>query len=171
MHGTPTALGSPGYPLTCRHHWLDQRGHRAPDTTEPSHPVLGELACHRTNAYHGRALACLVAADRYHHLAAEIRPALDDGKIVLCDRYVAFSYVLQRLGGVPLSVIQALNSDAAGRRPGRVRSKLVVAFHTTARKIQTTVGDHGERPGSQDSASGRATTAAATVAVRCPSRP
>jgi dTMP kinase len=79
---------------------------------EPSHATLGRLARYRTDAYHGHTLACLVAADRYHHLATEIRPALAAGKIVLCDRYVASSYVLQRLDGVPMDFIEALNADA-----------------------------------------------------------
>lgn len=98
--------------VECLHHWLDERGYPVQVTTESSHSVLGELACHRTDAYTGHALACLVAADRYHHLATEIRPALADGKIVLCDRYVASSDVPQRLDGVPSSFIQALNADA-----------------------------------------------------------
>lgn len=58
------------------------------------------------------ARACLVAADRYHCLATEIRSALAAGKIVLCDRYVASSYVLQHLDGVPIEFIEALNADA-----------------------------------------------------------
>jgi dTMP kinase len=94
------------------HWWLTDRGHTVHATTEPSHASLGELARHGTDAYHGHTLACLVAADRYHHLVAEIRPALAAGKIVLCDRYVASSYVLQRLDGVPLEFVEALNADA-----------------------------------------------------------
>jgi dTMP kinase len=92
--------------------WLTDHGHPVHATTEPSHATLGQLARYSTDAYHGHALACLVAADRYHHLATEIRPALADGKIVLCDRYVASSYVLQRLDGVPMEFIEALNADA-----------------------------------------------------------
>ena len=92
--------------------WLTDRDHAVHATTEPSHAPLGQIARHHTDDYHGRALACLVAADRYHHLATEIRPALIAGKIVLCDRYVASSYVLQRLDGVPLPFIAALNNDA-----------------------------------------------------------
>jgi dTMP kinase len=92
--------------------WLAGRGHPVHATTEPSHATLGQIARYRTDAYHGHALACLVAADRYHHLATEIRTALADGKIVLCDRYVASSYVLQRLDGVPMEFIEALNADA-----------------------------------------------------------
>jgi dTMP kinase len=36
-------------------------------TTTPSSSSLGELARHGTNEFFGPALACLVAADRYHH--------------------------------------------------------------------------------------------------------
>ncbi len=92
--------------------WLADRGHAVHATTEPSRATLGQIARYRTDTYHGHALACLVAADRYHHLASEILPALAAGKIVLCDRYVASSYVLQRLDGVSMEFIQALNADA-----------------------------------------------------------
>ena len=54
-------------------------------------------------------LACLVAADRYHHLETEVRPALAAGKIVLCDRYLATSLVLQRLDGVDPAFIWEIN--------------------------------------------------------------
>lgn len=91
--------------------WLAGRGHAVHTTTEPSHGPLGELARHCSDTYRGHALACLVAADRYHHLTTEIRPALRAGRIVLSDRYVASSYVLQRLDGVPVELIAAVNSD------------------------------------------------------------
>jgi dTMP kinase len=92
--------------------WLTDQGHGVHATTEPSHATLGQIARHRTDTYHGHALACLVAADRYQHLASEIRPELAAGKIVLCDRYIASSYVLQRLDGVPIGFIEAINTDA-----------------------------------------------------------
>jgi dTMP kinase len=91
--------------------WLADRGHAVHATTEPSRGTLGQIARHRTYTYRGHALACLVAADRYHHLGSEIRPALAGGKIVLCDRYVASSYVLQRLDGAPIEFIQGLNAE------------------------------------------------------------
>lgn len=37
-------------------------------TTQPSRAALGQLARANTHAYSGLTLACLVAADRYHHL-------------------------------------------------------------------------------------------------------
>lgn len=57
-------------------------------------------------------MACLVAADRYHHLITDIRPRLAAGAIVICDRYVASSYVLQRMDGVSLEFIDAINDGA-----------------------------------------------------------
>lgn len=81
-------------------------------TTEPSRAPIGELARHGTHEYHGLTLACLVAADRYHHLATEVRPAIEAGYVVVCDRYVASSLVLQRRDGVPLGFVQAINAHA-----------------------------------------------------------
>jgi dTMP kinase len=89
---------------------LADRGHSVHAARQPSADQLGMLA--RIGTYTGRALACLVAADRYRQLDQEIRPALAAGKIVVCDRYVASSYVLQRMDGVPVEFIEALNASA-----------------------------------------------------------
>lgn len=78
-------------------------------TTQPSCAPLGELARHGTESYRGMALACLCAADRHHQLDTEIRPALREGTVVVCDRYVASSLVLQGLDGLPAEVIWRLN--------------------------------------------------------------
>ena len=91
---------------------LIAQGYAVHSTTEPSRAELGNIARHSTDTYSGHALACLVAADRYHHLTTEIRPALAAGLIVLCDRYVASSYVLQHMDGVPIEYIEALNEAA-----------------------------------------------------------
>ncbi|MET8848560.1 dTMP kinase [Amycolatopsis sp. NPDC004625] len=92
--------------------YLGSRGYQVHTTTEPSHGVLGETARHNTDIYHGHTLACLVAADRYHHLEQEVRPHLAAGAIVVCDRYVASSYVLQCMDGVPLPFVEAINAAA-----------------------------------------------------------
>lgn len=91
---------------------LRQQGYPVCATTEPSQDQLGELARHGTDTYGGLALACLVAADRYHHLETTIRPALAAGEIVLCDRYVASSLVLQHMDGVAMEFIARLNAAA-----------------------------------------------------------
>ena len=89
--------------------YLRDLGYRVHTTTEPTHGALGKLARHNTDLYREHALACLVAADRYHHLKTEIRPHLDQHEIVICDRYVASSYVLQQMDGVPWAFIESLN--------------------------------------------------------------
>jgi dTMP kinase len=58
------------------------------------------------------ALACLVAGDRHHHLTAEIHPALAAGQVVICDRYLPSSLVLQRMDGIGWDVIRQLNNGA-----------------------------------------------------------
>lgn len=78
-------------------------------TSQPSRAALGEMARHGTETYRGMALACLCAADRHHQLDTEILPALDAGTIVVCDRYVASSLVLQGLDGLPSEVVWQLN--------------------------------------------------------------
>jgi dTMP kinase len=81
-------------------------------TKEPTATPLGSLARFGTDDYRGLTLACLVAADRYQHLEHEIRPALQAGQLVLCDRYLASSLVLQRLDGVSPEFVWHLNQHA-----------------------------------------------------------
>ncbi|MEV0196348.1 dTMP kinase [Nonomuraea sp. NPDC050691] len=87
-----------------------QRGHAVHVTTEPSDTPLGRLIRSSETALTGRAMALAVAADRYAHIDTEISPALADGKIVISDRYVQSSLVLQRLDGLPLKEIWQYNA-------------------------------------------------------------
>ena len=61
--------------------------------------------------YGGACLACIAAADRYSHIEQEIMPALSLGKVVISDRYVESSLVLQRLDGCALEFLWGLNSQ------------------------------------------------------------
>jgi dTMP kinase len=58
---------------------------------------------------HGRALALAIAADRTMHVEDEVIPALDAGNIVISDRYVQSSLVLQRVDAVDLREIWSYN--------------------------------------------------------------
>ncbi len=104
-------------------------------TRQPSASEIGKLARGSEAVIGGRALACLVAADRHHQLAHEIVPALEAGAAVVCDRYVESSLVLQRIDGVELEYVLAINSGL--RRPDvRVRleaSKDVLVARLAAR--------------------------------------
>lgn len=91
---------------------LRRRGYLAHATAEPSAGLIGTLARSVVNEVSGHALACLVAADRYHHLATEIRPMLATGHIVVCDRYLASTLVLQARDGLPQPWLLAVNEHA-----------------------------------------------------------
>ncbi len=79
-------------------------------TRQPSPTKLGQMIRSSEREFRGRALACLIAGDRHHQLESEIVPRLNDGAVVLCDRYIESSLVLQRLDGVTIDEILAINS-------------------------------------------------------------
>ncbi|MCU0316995.1 MAG: dTMP kinase [Fimbriimonadaceae bacterium] len=57
----------------------------------------------------------LFLADRSHHVVTLIRPALEAGKIVICDRYVDSTLVYQgHAGGADLDQLRELNQIATG---------------------------------------------------------
>jgi dTMP kinase len=80
-------------------------------TTEPSGSAIGELARFGTYDFSGRALSCLIAADRYHHVDTVVGPALARGEVVVCDRYLPSSLVLDQLDGVPFDFVWAAHRD------------------------------------------------------------
>jgi dTMP kinase len=92
------------------------KSHRTFYTAEPS--------CGRTGAFiregclYGEkrlpaaAEALLFAADRIDHVENEIKPALEDGKVVICDRYLYSSYAYQGSAGLNLGWIKRINSYA-----------------------------------------------------------
>jgi dTMP kinase len=94
------------------HTELASRGLPTVATREPTDSALGKLARQGTDEYRGLVLACLVAADRYYHLEHDIRPALRAGYVVICDRYVPTSLVLQHIDGVEPHFLARLNQYA-----------------------------------------------------------
>lgn len=81
-------------------------------TSEPTDGALGQLARNGTREFNGLTLACLVVADRYHHLEQVVRPAIADGTVVVCDRYVPSTLVLQQMDGLDPGFLRALNQYA-----------------------------------------------------------
>jgi dTMP kinase len=81
-------------------------------TAEPTNSSLGQFIRANEENYRGRILGYLVAADRYLHLESEILPALENRKVVLSDRYIESSLVLQRLDGLDFEFIWELNRSA-----------------------------------------------------------
>ena len=79
---------------------------------QPSDTDLGNFARNSEQRLTGMALAALVVADRYLQIETVVKPNLAEGRIVLCDRYVASTLALQRLDGLPLDVLWDMNSQA-----------------------------------------------------------
>ncbi|MGQ0840165.1 dTMP kinase [Actinokineospora sp.] len=90
---------------------LVAQGEHATVTAEPSSGPIGKLASELTETVTGHALACLYAADRYHHVEAEIRPLLKSGHIVISDRYIASGLAIQRFDGVDPGFLWGLNEE------------------------------------------------------------
>ncbi len=80
--------------------FLESRGFQVLVTREPGGTELGEqlrelLLDPKTGMVEPRTEALLFAASRSQHVATVIRPALEEGKVVLCDRYVDSSLAYQ----------------------------------------------------------------------------
>ncbi|MEO7006285.1 MAG: dTMP kinase [Terrimesophilobacter sp.] len=84
--------------------WLADAGHAVVRTREPGGTDLGvelrEIVLHRRGDIAPRAEALLYAADRAHHIATKVRPALERGEIVIQDRYLDSSVAYQGAGRV-----------------------------------------------------------------------
>lgn len=82
--------------------YLVSLGNQVVRTLEPGGTELGQeirqLLLHRKGEVAPRAEALLFAADRAHHVATKIRPALAEGKVVISDRYFDSSVAYQGAG-------------------------------------------------------------------------
>jgi dTMP kinase len=84
--------------------WLEKQGRRVCVTREPGGTDLGlqlrDIILHSTGFIAARAEALIYAADRAHHIATVVRPALERGDIVVQDRYLDSSVAYQGAGRV-----------------------------------------------------------------------
>ena len=84
--------------------WLEHQGRTVVQSREPGGTDLGlelrEIVLHRRGFIAPRAEALLYAADRAHHIATVVRPALERGHVVIQDRYLDSSVAYQGAGRV-----------------------------------------------------------------------
>lgn len=82
--------------------YLNSLGRDVLCTLEPGGTELGQeirnLLLHRKGDVAPRSEALLYAADRAHHVATKVRPALAEGKVVITDRYLDSSVAYQGAG-------------------------------------------------------------------------
>ncbi len=84
--------------------WLAEQGRTVVVTREPGGTELGlalrDIVLHSRGHISPRAEALLYAADRAHHVATVVRPALERGVVVVQDRYLDSSVAYQGAGRV-----------------------------------------------------------------------
>ncbi|WP_144874074.1 dTMP kinase [Microbacterium sp. 1.5R] len=84
--------------------WLTDVGRTVVRTREPGGSDVGllirDIVLHHRGDIAPRAEALLYAADRAHHVATIVRPALERGEVVLQDRYLDSSVAYQGAGRV-----------------------------------------------------------------------
>ncbi|WP_394279225.1 dTMP kinase, partial [Microbacterium sp.] len=84
--------------------WLRERGRSVVRTREPGGTDVGvlirDIVLHHRGDIAPRAEALLYAADRAHHVATLVRPALERGEVVIQDRYLDSSVAYQGAGRV-----------------------------------------------------------------------
>lgn len=79
-------------------------------TKEPTDTEIGKYIRESEENYSSYTLANLVTADRHNHIKSVILPHLNNGYIVLCDRYLASSLILQVLDGLSMKEVMNINS-------------------------------------------------------------
>jgi dTMP kinase len=153
--------------------YLESRGRKVVVTREPGGTELGDrvrqtLLDRNTGALDPRAEALLFAAVRAEHVASVIRPALQDGKIVLCDRFIDSSIAYQGMGrGVGEQDVLNLNVWATqGLFPD-----LVILLNLDPREGLARAGNNPDRFESEDlSFHSRVADAYAKIAEEHPDR-
>ena len=126
--------------------WLSGEGRTVLRTREPGGTEVGveirEIVLHHRGDISARAEALLYAADRAHHVATVVRPALERGDVVIQDRYIDSSVAYQGVGRVldpeavrglsewateglapDLTILLDLDADAARGRLDEARTR------------------------------------------------
>lgn len=80
-------------------------------TKEPTNSHIGSFIrnSEELNSLRGKPLACLVAADRHSHIQTEIKPSVQQNKLIITDRYISSSLALQNMDGVSMDYIWNIN--------------------------------------------------------------
>jgi dTMP kinase len=90
--------------------------HKVLLTAEPSRGKIGtfirEGCLYEDKRLPTEAEALLFAADRIEHMQKELKPALEEGKLIICDRYVYSSLAYQGSAGLSLDWIKTINARA-----------------------------------------------------------
>lgn len=126
--------------------WMEQAGLPFVTTREPGGTPVGAqirevLLSPSSGEVDPLAELFLYEADRAHHVARVIRPALESGKHVLCDRFFDSTTAYQAFGrGLPEDSVLELNRRAAG---GLVPDLTLLFETATEEGLRRAKGDGG----------------------------
>ncbi|MCC6545354.1 MAG: dTMP kinase [Nitrospirae bacterium] len=101
--------------------YLEGKGYRVLMTREPGGTAISEavreiLLSTDFSNMHPHTEVLLYLASRAQHVNEVIRPALDDGKIIVCDRFSDSTFVYQSLvRGLDMHMIKSINRFATGK--------------------------------------------------------
>ena len=80
-------------------------------TKEPSPTQFGDFVRRHEHHLSSMSYAHLIWSDRYFHVENFVVPELKSGKVVISDRYIESSFVLQGFDGLSINEIWGMNED------------------------------------------------------------
>ncbi len=126
--------------------FLEQKGYNVVTTREPGALEMGkkirEILLHSEEKVADKCELFLFLADRAQHIETFIKPAINQGKIVLCDRHTDSTVAYQGYGrGGDIKLLKELNKIAvAGLTPD-----LTLLFDVDTQTAQNRVGSEKDR--------------------------
>lgn len=126
--------------------YLKDKGFDVLTTREPGGSNLGislrEILLHHEGYVSPKCESFLFLADRAQHVDTIIVPAVQEGKVVLCDRYTDSTIAYQGYGkGENIELIKKLNDMAtSGKKPD-----LTLVFDVDSEVAQTRLGGEKDR--------------------------
>lgn len=126
--------------------YLEEKGMHVVWTREPGAPGLGkkirELLLHYDGDVAPMCEAFLFLADRAQHIEHTIKPAVEAGKIVVCDRHTDSTIAYQGYGrGEDIEQLKYLNNLATGS----IKPDLTFVFDVSTEVAQARVGNEKDR--------------------------
>lgn len=126
--------------------YLEQKGYEVVVTREPGGKGLGEKVREILLNYDGevsdRCESFLFLADRAQNIDVIVNPAIEKGKIVLCDRHTDSSVAYQGYGrGLDIEQINMLNNLATGNK----KPDLTLVFDVDIETSMQRVGQEKDR--------------------------
>lgn len=132
--------------------YLKEKGHDVLTTREPGGTKISEdirkiILDSRNTSMSDTTEALLYAASRAQHVSQKISPAINEGKIIICDRFVLSSLVYQGIGrGLGVDKVKAINDFAIqGVEPDLILFFDISPEIALKRKTRKNRGDRLER--------------------------